>query len=123
LTLSEKESSVLKYKKAAFAGRPLSLKFSAPCSCTKATLAMQSVLQSSKNVKQILAHELAIAQRAADAFHGPGPVAHFQGEARFDYIDPRTGHLEHHFDTRPYCALRTVRRVIATVKGSPHEIH
>jgi hypothetical protein len=82
---------------------------------------MTDILQSPKNIKSDLARELALAQRAADAFYGAGPVKHFQGEARFDYDDPRTGHLEHNFKDCPYCALRTVRRCIATMKGRPHD--
>jgi hypothetical protein len=81
---------------------------------------MALLLSPSNMVKADLAHELEMARRAADAFYGPGPVAHFQGENRFDYTDPRTGHLEHRFKACPYCALRTVRRVIATMKGRPH---
>ncbi len=85
----------------------------------KRTIAMTDILQSQKHVNVDLARELAIAQRAADAFYGPGPVAHFQGENRFDYEDPRTGHLEHHYDTCPYCALRTLRRIMSK-RGNPH---
>ena len=80
---------------------------------------MTDILQTPNNVKVDLARELAKAQRAADAFYGAGPVAHFQGENRFDYDNPRTGHLEHNFKACPYCALRTLRRILSK-RGNPH---
>jgi hypothetical protein len=82
---------------------------------------MVSLLQAPETVKTDLLAELEQARRAADAFYGAGPVAHFQGENRFDYEDPKTGHLMHRFDTCPYCRLRAVRRVIASLKGLRHD--
>lgn len=69
---------------------------------------MAYVSQTPENVKAEIGRQLAIAERAADAY-GTSPEEKFRAHGRFDFADVITGELLHDPDC-PFCRLRRLRR-------------
>jgi len=84
---------------------------------------MAYIAQKPEQVKTEIARQLAIAERAADAYNGPGDRNHFRGHGHFDFEDVLTGELLHDVAGCPYCRLRKLQRLHRKLNGVSRHVH